>query len=421
VNPKKKSPLKKEKTDPQNLLIEQFEQHLVALKDDPGHLLLTLLYRDKINAELKNFPVSKPIHLTQLLKLDKQFQLLLGEHPLDEMGEWRKSIDPETATWWWNYDKEPDFGKGKNLLWLLLASVLFIVTTALAYEIIKRFWEGAPDSISVVVSLITVFITSSPLLKQGRALARLIFKRIKVIKSQYQAQAMAIMALISFALILLVRVWGVPNLSLYYNNKGFVDLHNGNVTNAQQAFVNSLALNPNQVVPYQNLASVFQQIGFLENSISLYQKAIMQDINFTPAYSGLGHLYNLQGDYNNAESVILAGLNINSNLENQTLKTVAQYNLLSNLGWAYYSQNKYDFAISTLEEAISLEAGLKELGESKGVEYRSAIPHFFLAQAYDLLGQTADAHAQWEEGLRYLDSNNWNDKEWIEITLSHLK
>lgn len=71
---------------------------------------------------------------------------------------------------------------------------------------------------------------------------------------------------------------GSAKFSAFYNNKGFEDLGNGKGVSAQQAFERATSLNPDQVVPYQNLADFYLKAGLLDKAEIWYQKAIEQDV-----------------------------------------------------------------------------------------------------------------------------------------------
>lgn len=144
-------------------------------------------------------------------------------------------------------------------------------------------------------------------------------------------------------------------------------------------------------------------------------------MNFGAAYSGLGHLHNSQGEFAQAEKVLLAGLACTYNAHDTALETVTRYQLLADLGWSYFAQERLDRAQETLEAAIALEGELKVLGEQRGAEYRLALPHYYLAQVYEQSGRPQDAIRQWEDSLRYLDQENWADRDWIATALSHLQ
>jgi tetratricopeptide (TPR) repeat protein len=213
-------------------------------------------------------------------------------------------------------------------------------------------------------------------------------------------------------------------LAIIYNNQGFSELQNGNLTIAQRKFQRAVALNPDLVVPYHNVAEVYQQINRLEEAKNWYQKAIERDLDFAPPYRGLGHLYNLQGEHEEAKAILLAGL---SHFETQVKDgygekayQVTHYKLLSELGWAYFALDQVDLAQAALEQAIDLEAQIERLEEVEGTQYRQALPHYYLAQIYERLDRPDEAYEQWETCLRLLEPG-WGSEAKRTVVLSHIE
>ena len=402
--------------------LQLYQQALDGLKGNPQSLLPALLARDQVEAALQqNRPL--PIeHLQRLVALDGQLRELKVMQSPGSLSDWRQVTHPPDVAWWWFLDQRAEERENKSdLPWILLTGTLLTLTAPLALEIIRRLWDGAPDSISVFGTLLTLLVTGSPLFRQGQELAQRILRRISWLKPHLRAKAMAGIAALAFIIVLVGRLWLLPQLAVYYNNQGHATLHAGNLTAAQQSFQRAVALDPERVVPYQNLAGLYQRIGRPKEAITWYQKAIEHDLSFGPAYSGLGHVYNVQGEFIQAEQVLLAGLAHVDNMQDAALKTVARYQLLGDLGWSYFSRERLDRAQVVLEAAIALEGELVALGNPTGTEYRLAVPHYYLAQVYEQMGRPQDARQQWEESLRFLDQENWTDREWIDTALSRLK
>jgi tetratricopeptide (TPR) repeat protein len=99
---------------------------------------------------------------------------------------------------------------------------------------------------------------------------------------------------------------------------------------------------------------------------------------------------------------------------------VTRYRLLSELGWAYFAQARYELAQAALEEAVDLEAQLERWEKVEGAQYRQALPHYYLAQIYERSGQPAEAYEQWEGCLRLLRPG-WESEAWRAMAVERLE
>jgi len=400
--------------------LEDYRQTLDALTDDPHTLLPVLLARDQTEAalgETRPLPVDSA---RQLVDLDGQLRQSVTEPALESLPDWRRTFHLPDTHWWWFLDQKTEEREQKNdLPWALLTGTLLLLTATLTTEILKRLWDGAPDFVSIFGTLLTLTLTASPLVKRGQELAQWFFERISWLKPRFRAEAMASIATLAFVIVLLVRLL-LPQLAIIYNNQGFAALQAGNLTKAQQKLQRAAALNPDLVVPYYNLADVYQSINRPDEAQTWYQKAIERDLDFAPAYRGLGHLHNAQGEFEQAESVLLAGLTYLGDEAEDKEKVVARYELLADLGWSHFAQEQYELAQQALEEAIDLETQLERFEDEDGAQYRLALPHYYLAQIYEQLDRPADAYQQWEDCLRLLE-RDWAHQEWRAMALERIE
>ena len=405
---------------PLGVALEDYRQTLDALGDNSQTLLPVLLARDQAEAalgETKPLPVDSA---RQLVGLDGQLRQRVAEPALESLPDWRRTFHPPDTHWWWLLDQETEEREKKNdLPWVLLTGTLLLLTATLTAEILKRLWDGAPDFVSIFGTLLTLTLTASPLVKRGQELAQWFFERISWLKPRFRAEAMASIAALAFVIVLLARLL-LPQLAIVYNNQGFAALQAGNLTKAQQKFQRAVALNPDIVVPYYNLADVYQRINRPDEAQAWYQKAIERDLDFAPAYRGLGHLHNTQGEFEQAESVLLAGLTYLGGETGEKEDVVARYELLADLGWSYFAQEQHQLAQKALEEAIDLEAQIERFEDEEGAQYRLALPHYYLAQIYEQLDRPADAYQQWEDCLRLLE-RDWAHQEWRATALERIE
>lgn len=401
--------------------LARYEESLQALSETPKSQVDVLLARNQVDHTIRR-ELSISVDVIQRIEqLDQQLRSKAGLFSAENLALWREIIHPDEKAWWWVIDKQSaEKDKQNNLPWEIASGTLLVLTTPLLLDIIKRLWNGAPDAVSVLGTLLTLLLTASPLVKQGRQIATALFQSVIKLRPERQPRVMAWMSLTAFLLMLFLQQWVLPYpLATYYNNRGIVAHVKGNIQDATELFQRAAALNPDRVVPYYNLAEAYQQIGFSKQAQGWYEKAIERDSNFAPAYQGLGQVYNENGDFIAAERILTAGLQAVFTSDEVTMK-VTKYGLLSHLGWSYFGQNKLDLAQEVLLDALALEPDLKILGDSQGVEYRLALPHFYLAQIYELAGDVENAKLQWEECMRFLDAGDLRQKERVLIAQQHL-
>ncbi len=360
----------------------------------------------------------------RLLELDQQLKAQADKiNKAIDLGVWRASFLPSASAWWWFLDESVDKRrKQTEIVRSVVVGTIMVFIIALTVEIIKRFWVSSSDSISVVGTLLTLIFTASPFIKQGEEVSEWLLSSLPWVKSRNLSDIRIVGATLALIALIGLRIWILPGpLATYYNNHGVQALETGNLSLAQKMFQRAAALNPDRVVPYQNIADSYKKLGLEDQAIEWYQKAIERDSNFAPAYRGLGELYNQKGEYSQAEAVLLAGLSLKPGSLNESMEKITQYELLSNLGWSFWGQDKIDFARSTLEQALGLEAEIKMIGDSQNTEYRLALPHFYLAQIYEQIGEADLAIQQWEECLRFLDQADWHQRERYFIAQEHLQ
>jgi tetratricopeptide (TPR) repeat protein len=397
----------------------QSAQPLPTAKD----VLTALIARDKAQTLIADSTQDAPEALFRLIELDATLKKQAPRIAQTiKLADWRASLlPPETAWWWFLDEQETERNKHNETLQYIIAGTLLVLAIPLALEIIQRLWQGAPDRISIWGTLLTILLTASPFVKQGREIAQGLLERLPFVKPNYRAQIMITMSGIALVVLLVARLWLVPGpLTTYYNNAGITAQAAGNLSLAQQMFQRAAALNPDRVVPDYNLAEAYVNTGLGDKATQWYQTAIERDANFTPAYRGLGELYNQQGEYAKAENILLAGLSVRPGNADNVTEKVTNYELLANLGWSYWGQNKLELAQATLESALNMEAELKTLGDAHGTEYRLALPHFYLAQIYEQAGNVVQARQQWEDCLRFLDQVDWRQRERYLIAQQHL-
>lgn len=406
--------------------VEQYQASLTQLTPEPQSLLAVLLARSEVEIARRQAAAPTAVQVQQLVALDAQLRQVSSDQ-LESLPAWRHTLSPPEAAWWWYLDKEAQARQQEieqreqenDLIWILLTGTLLLFTSTLTLEIIKRLWADAPDMSAILGTLLMLLLTGSPFTKRGQELATLVFKRLPWLTPRYRAEAMAAMAFLAFASILLIWLFVRPWWATKYNNWGMAALLDGKVTTAQNYFQRAVALDPEQVVAYHNLADVYARIGQPQEATKWYQQAIARDANFGPAYASLSRLLNEQSQFDEAARLALAGLRSENEIYQPEIALIVRYHLLSNLGWACFGQDQYKRAQDMLETAVSLETELKTLEAQYG-QLRQATPHFFLAQIYEQQKMPEESIAHWQEALRYLNAENWDHREWLDVVQDKL-
>jgi len=398
---------------PLDAALDAYRQALETLNDEPQTWLSVLLARDWVEAARRQSLESSPETVQQLLALDAQLLQQATDLPEDTLSSWRRTLRPPESHWWWYPEREIQAERERrDLPWVLLAGTLTTLTFPLAVDIVRRLWDGAPDTVSVLGTLLTLLLTGSPFTQRGREFVRWLLRRLPRLSLHLRARAMAAMAFLAFLLVLVGRLLALPPLATAYNESGLAALQVGDLTAAQRRFQRAVALDPDFAVGYYHVANVYEEIGQPEEAIAWYRRALARDLNLAPAYSNLGRLYLLEGNAEQAVRVLQAGLNrATGEMEADRL---TRYRLLSNLGWAYTALDQPALARRVLEETIALEDVLDAV-------YRSAVPHYYLALTYEALGESEAALRQWEDSLRYLDPESPDQLGWEETIHTHLE
>ncbi len=390
---------------PLPVALADYRQALAAVGQEAQTWLDLLLARDRVEAVLQSGDPPQAEEVQSLAELDRALSRRRDFPAVDILQSWRRARRPPESHWWWY----PEQAQEQNdLFWRLAAGGLTALTLPLAVEIIRRLWDGAPDAVSFWGALLTLLLTGSPFTRQGQQVIRWLLRRVSL---QVRAKAEAAMALLAFILVLGGRL-ALPSLAVLYNERGLSALRAGNLAAAQHSFQRAVALDPDFAVGYYHLADVYEETGRPEEAVSWYQRALERNLNLAPAYSSLGRLYLLQGDSLRAWQVLQTGLHRTTG--DTEADDATRYRLLSLLGWAYTDLGEPALARKVLEEAVALEKQL-------AANFRSAVPHYYLALTYEALGEPALAIEQWEDSLRYLDPESPEQVGWMETVQAHLK
>ncbi len=394
--------------------LTEYTHALNAPVHAPDKLLIMLLSRDQV-AEVLEQTTPRPVNeVKNLVGLDERFRNILlsqSDEQFKKIATWRKAISSSCTaeSWWWQMEKSESH-HAWDWVWVSLTIIIIgLIAIGPGFDILRRLLDGTPDSFSIVLAIATIFLTGSP------ELIKWFLKWVDPPQVDFYnyPKKMFIGSLIMVVIIL--GVYGnLPRLATWYNNAGIEADRVGNLVLAQQYYQRAIALDPNQVVAYHNLAGSYEAIARPDEAEIWYQQAIERQANFVAAYRGLGHLYNTQGKPQLAEATLLAGLRLIDPKATDKESVYEHYRLLAELGWAYFAQKRYEFAQIRLEDAVALEVQLKQFEKEEKQEnvYRKALPHYYLAQIYDNQSRPKEAYREWGDCFRLLQENDLITWEW---------
>ncbi|MCD4669789.1 MAG: hypothetical protein K8S14_05035, partial [Actinomycetia bacterium] len=134
--------------------MERYVQALDALGDDPETLLPVMQARDRVEAVRKTARPLSTAQARRLIALDERLRERGAHLWSKDLPVWRQTLCPPAAAWWWLLDQQvAEREKEQDLPWILLTGLLVLLTTTLTVEILKRLWDGAPDSVSIFGTL----------------------------------------------------------------------------------------------------------------------------------------------------------------------------------------------------------------------------------------------------------------------------
>lgn len=388
---------------PINAHLDRYEAALDAFETAEANavaLLTALTQRDRIAVVVAERGAMPKI-VQRLAELDHRLRRAVPRVPSANWDAWRQVLNPPPDRWWWWLNEAQTKAEEKrNLPWMLLVGVLMPITLSLAVGIVQRIWGGGPDPLSVVSTVLTLALTSSPLTKQGRELAGWLMDKVHL-PTRYRSETMLGAACLAFVVTLILRL-ALPAVAVTCNNHGYALLQTGDLTGAQQAFARAVAINPDYAAGYYNLADAYVEVGDNERAQSLYNQALALDRTLDLAYNGLGYVLVLQGKPEQAIPVLYTGLSFAQD-------NAARAALWINLGRAYLEARRYDEAEEALNRALALAP-------------EEAAAYCTLALTGKMLERPDDEDTlHWENCLRYADATTPRGQELAAMARAHLQ
>lgn len=192
-----------------------------------------------------------------------------------------------------------------------------------------------------------------------------------------------------------------PNNEEAYNNLGLVCEVQGDLPCAIENYQKAAQTNPNYWLSTFNLATLFEDKGDNKLAEKYYRQVLdnATDIQVVGSASNLSRLKILQGNYDEAKSVVVGVMD-------KATENLSRARLLKNLGWAEFELGDDKQAEKHLQQAIRLDPEM-------------AAAHCLIAQVYQEQGNNFLAQPSWRTCLR-LDSFLPEVEEWKDSVLEKL-
>ena len=127
---------------------------------------------------------------------------------------------------------------------------------------------------------------------------------------------------------------------------GLVYRRQNRLNEAEEMYLRSISINDQNKVPYQNLAIVYRFQNRLNDAFELYRTLIILDENDPEGYYGIGELFFIVG--NNEDALVFFDRAIQLYYE---MESVLIFNAFYYKGMLLYRLNRYDEALLYLQEA----------------------------------------------------------------------
>ncbi|WP_293080944.1 tetratricopeptide repeat protein [Moorena sp. SIO3H5] len=408
-------------------------------------VLEVLTARDTVQAELTNQSQIPTGSLIKVNDLDHRLKQETNKITTVDLTELHSILNPNVDAWWWFLEPPKHRWDYLDWLWKILTVVFITLSLSLTVDIASRFLSGGPDSLGAFVaatqSVLTIFAGRTAFTKTGQESIKRALTRLKIPHYFWEEVSCGI----AFSLLLIsvtVRLL-LPQIAIVYENIG--DGYNNNNKNTPEfaAAISSneraLLLNPDYVEPHYNLGELYEKLQDKEKALDEYQIAVEDD--FDRAYNKLGRMYIIDEKYYKASSLLLRGIELNTDSENDTDNTVTpviskllkklglnsikqntstddekvKYNLRKNLGWARLKQERYAEAKRYIKDAIKLD--------NKKAPAYCLLAKVLQAEKNKAYQKNTEKRItkNWIYCLAYASSYNIDEDQWIEEARQHLE
>lgn len=420
------------------ILIDRYQQALNALKDTKqlslAEVLEVLLARDAIQAVSPKYRPPAQVLLT-LQTLDQQladYQSLIETYTV-AISPWKEKLAIDSAAWWWPtpIKRKRPWWSQQDWLWSMGSLIFLSVSASLVLNTAARFWSGGIASAGtlpiVVQSILTLIAGKGALTDSGHEAWQTFLKKQGISEAYWHEWSFGAAGVV---FVCVATIHGsLPWVATWYNDRGWQHYHveNGEprqLESALQSYQTALSLRPDFPEAKFNIGLIYEDLQQYKQAKENYQFVVESNSEDVPldvwlsAHNNLARLLLLEGNNRDAAPLLIrAQQSVDADLS-ETNADIADvnYNLLKNLGWVRFNQQRYNEARTRLEEAIRFDQDvLQTVSFQENLPADRAAAHCLLAQVADAQGQTAPASEAWEQCLLRADSGNPDDDAWVGV------
>ncbi|OUC12058.1 MAG: hypothetical protein B0A82_24485 [Alkalinema sp. CACIAM 70d] len=377
-------------------------------------ILKLLRSRDAVQAILMTTPKVPTETLLRLMRLDDRLRhqsgLITATLALDN---WRASIQPDAAAWWWSLQTPEHWFTRLDWLWEMLSLIFLTVSVSLVVVISTRFLSGGPDvlgALAIVGQSLLTLLTAGTLTASGRKALEQIFSQLGGLGLKKHFWPVAKLALSLTLFVTLILLWSrLPDISSFFHDRGLTRYSAGELANAQSDFERAASLDPNNLPAHYNLGRLHEDLQQIEPARTRYLTAAQGE--YAPAYNELGRLSLQSKKLPEAAAFLQRGLELVAQLPAGDERNHTTYALFKNMGWVRLNQARHIEAKDWLQRAIALDSTFPS---------PPAAAHCLLAQVLEKKKPPDNAQLEWEICQSSLVVRHPEEDSWYHIARQRL-
>lgn len=366
--------------------------------DFADSVLSCLLARDEVVDGGGGIGASSTAEFSAILQADdalhRQASRIEREIGSATLARWRATRQPSEDAWWWHLDAVAERASERTG-WAALTLLLVLTSFGFVLDIGLRWLGAGADFLGLfsgLVQSLLVLLIGSSFTAVGNRWSRRALRAIGVGSHRFQEGKAVVALLLTIALGL--GSWNLWRLSGFYYQSALSHHASGQVTRALEDFGRAVNLDPGSSAAHYQLAIALEDSLDYDRAVTEYQRALLADGMFVPAYNNLARLLMRQrGDFAAALRLL------DQALAREPVEPSLRYSIHKNRGWAYLGLNAPALAERDLRQALSLRP-------------TGAAAHCLIAQVLEQTGRPDLARSEWEDCLRF-ERADYVEAAWI--------